>query len=124
MKYTTATNAASSMTMTANHTLTGWNTAADGSGTSYAAGGQVKAANVVPSAITLYAQCTFSVTPTITRSDRDTFTVSAGGASSYLISKTQTTAPTASTSGWSTTTTKDVSKTAKETWYVWVKDVA
>ena len=57
MKYTTATNAASALTATG-YIFNGWNTAANGSGTSYAAGAQVKAANVVPSATTLYAQWT------------------------------------------------------------------
>jgi len=57
MKYTTATNAASAITATG-YNFTGWNTKADGSGTSYAAGAQVKAANVVPTATTLYAQWT------------------------------------------------------------------
>ena len=55
MKYSAATNAASALSATG-WTFKGWNTKADGSGTSYAAGAQVKAANVVPSAITLYAQ--------------------------------------------------------------------
>ena len=64
MKYTTATSAASSMTMASGWELTGWNTASGGNGTAYAAGAQVKAANVVPSAITLYAQCRKSTTRT------------------------------------------------------------
>ena len=55
MKYTTATNAASAITVTG-YDFQGWNTKADGTGTSYAAGAQVKAANVVPTAMTLYAQ--------------------------------------------------------------------
>ena len=55
MKYTAATNAASAITATG-YSFNGWNTKANGSGTAYAAGAQVKAANVVPSAITLYAQ--------------------------------------------------------------------
>ena len=38
------------------YTFTGWNTVANGTGTAYAAGAQVKAANVVPTALTLYAQ--------------------------------------------------------------------
>ena len=55
MKYSEATNAASAITADG-YTFTGWNTAANGTGTSYAAGAQVKAANVVPSDTTLYAQ--------------------------------------------------------------------
>ena len=66
MKYTTATNAASSMTMASGWELTGWNTASGGNGTAYAKGAQVKAANVVPSAITLYAQCRKGTTRTLT----------------------------------------------------------
>jgi uncharacterized repeat protein (TIGR02543 family) len=55
MKYSIATNAASAITATG-YTFGGWNTKADGTGTAYAAGAQVKAANVVPTATTLYAQ--------------------------------------------------------------------
>ena len=55
MRYTVAANAAGAIT-DVSHTFTGWNTAADGSGTPYAAGAQVKAANVEPEEITLYAQ--------------------------------------------------------------------
>ena len=73
-------------------------------------------------AATLTASATYTATPTITRSDYNTFTVSAPAGSKYIISKTQTSAPTASTSGWTTTTTKDTSTSAKETWYVWVQD--
>ena len=66
MKYSTATTAASSMTMSSGWELTGWNTQANGSGTSYAKGATVNAANVVPSAITLYAQCRKGATRTLT----------------------------------------------------------
>ena len=121
MKYTTATNAAAAISATG-YTFNGWNTKADGSGITYAAGAQVKAANVVPSAITLYAQWSYTATPTITRSDYNTFTVSASTGSKYLISTSQSTKPAADASGWSTTASKDVSTSAKETWYVWVKD--
>ena len=70
----------------------------------------------------LYAQFTYDEEPTITRNDYNTFTVSGTAASEYFISKTQTTAPNASATGWSTTATQDVSTTSKETWYVWIKD--
>ena len=73
-------------------------------------------------AVTVYARCTYNATPSITRNDYNTFTASATAGSQYFISKTQTTAPTASASGWSTTASKDVSTSEKETWYVWVKD--
>lgn len=54
MKYTTATNASSAITATG-YNFVKWNTESDGTGTSYNAGAQVKAANVVPTATTLYA---------------------------------------------------------------------
>ena len=55
MTYADATNAAAALTATG-YTFTGWNTAADGTGTAYAAGAEVKAANTVPTEMTLYAQ--------------------------------------------------------------------
>ena len=54
MKYTTATSASSAITASG-YTFKEWNTKDDGTGTSYAAGATVKAANTVPSATTLYA---------------------------------------------------------------------
>lgn len=59
--YADATNAAAAITAEG-YLFTGWNTAADGSGTSYAAGEQIKAANTLPSEMTLYAQW-IKVTP-------------------------------------------------------------
>ena len=55
MKYTKATNAADALTLDG-YEFQGWNTAADGTGTAYEPGAQVKAANVVPTETTLYAQ--------------------------------------------------------------------
>ena len=55
MKYTTATNVASAI-KAIGYTFTGWNTKANGTGTSYAAGTQIKAANEIPVAMTVYAQ--------------------------------------------------------------------
>ena len=57
MTYTQATNAAAAISATG-YTFNGWNTKADGTGTAYAAGAQIKAANVDPAATTLYAQWT------------------------------------------------------------------
>ena len=54
MKYTATTNAASAISATG-YVFNKWNTKSDGTGTSYNAGAQVKAANVEPSATTLYA---------------------------------------------------------------------
>ena len=54
MRYTTATNAASAITAT-DYVFAGWNTKSDWSGTIYSAGSQVKAENVIPSNMTLYA---------------------------------------------------------------------
>ena len=65
---------------------------------------------------------TYNETPIITRSNYNTFTVSATNGSKYLISTSQTTVPTASTSGWSTITSKESSTSEKEIWYVWVQD--
>ena len=70
----------------------------------------------------LTANWIYDADPIISRSDYNTFAVGAPSGSQYLVSKTQTTAPTASTSGWSSTTSYDVSTSEKETWYVWVKD--
>ena len=58
MKTSAATNAAAAITGVPGYTFNVWNTTADGTGTAYAAGEQVKAANVDPVATTLYAQWT------------------------------------------------------------------
>lgn len=55
MKYTAACNAAAAITGVTGYTFSKWNTKADGTGTSYNANAQVKAANVDPTATTLYA---------------------------------------------------------------------
>ena len=57
MTYADATNAAAALTENG-YIFTGWNTAADGTGTAYAAGAEVKAANTLPTEMTLYAQWT------------------------------------------------------------------
>ncbi|MBQ6494612.1 MAG: InlB B-repeat-containing protein [Bacilli bacterium] len=64
MKYSAATTAAAAITA-GGYTFNGWNTKADGTGTNYVAGATVKAANVEPTAKTLYAKWT-AVDPTIT----------------------------------------------------------
>ncbi|MBQ6477088.1 MAG: InlB B-repeat-containing protein [Bacilli bacterium] len=72
--------------------------------------------------LTVYAQWNYTPsTFTLTRSDYNTFTYSASGAAAYYVSTSSTT-PDASASGWTTSTSKDVSTSAKETWYVWAKD--
>ena len=58
MKTSAATNAAAAITGVTGYTFNVWNTKADGTGTAYAAGAVVKAANVDPVATTLYAQWT------------------------------------------------------------------
>ena len=131
MKYTSATNAASAITAT-NYTFNGWNTKADGTGTSYAAGAQVKAANTIPNAMTLYAQWSYNETPNITRSDYNTFTYNTTEGAAYYVSTTQSTAPAAGTTAASTTFGLDTWTTAKntgdltleegKTYYVWAKD--
>ena len=55
MYYTTATNAANAITGVAGYTFTKWCTNSNGTGNCYNAGQQIKAANVVPSAMNLYA---------------------------------------------------------------------
>ena len=55
MRYSTATNAAQAITA-AGYTFDSWNTKADGTGTRYAAGAQVKAVNVDPTTTALYAK--------------------------------------------------------------------
>ena len=75
-----------------------------------------------PASVTAYARCTYNATPIITREDYNTFTVSAPGGSEYLISKSQTSMPSSSTSGWNDNNIQDTSTSEKETWYVWVKD--
>ena len=55
MKYSTATNAASALSVTG-YTFKNWCTNSNGSGTCYNAGAVVKKANAEPSATTLYAQ--------------------------------------------------------------------
>ena len=56
MKYSSATKTAS--ISATGYTFNGWNTKADGTGTTYAAGAQFKAANVNPTPTTLYAKWT------------------------------------------------------------------
>ena len=57
LAYPTATNAQPNITGVTGWSCNGWNTQANGSGTAYAAGQLIKAANVVPTGnITLYAQ--------------------------------------------------------------------
>ena len=104
-----------------------WNTWTKSSGTNlttFTAGTKSQNVKMGAGAATLTASATYTATPSISRTDYNTFGVSATAGSKYLISKTQTTAPTASTSGWATTTSKDVSTSAKETWYVWVQDAS
>ena len=55
MTYPNATTAAAALTGVTGYTFSKWNTKADGTGTSYNANAQVKAANVDPTATTLYA---------------------------------------------------------------------
>ena len=121
MKYTEATTAAVSLTETG-YEFIGWNTKADGSGTTYEAGEVVKPVNTIPSDTTLYAVWIYIAEPNITRDAYNTFTVNAIGAEKYIISTTQTTKPTSSTTGWSTTKTQVSSTSSKETWYVWIQD--
>ena len=102
-----------------------WSTWTKTSGTNLAtftAGTKSQNVKMGAGSVTLTASATYTATPTITRSDYNTFTVSATAGSKYIISKTQTSLPTASTTGWATTTSQDVSTSAKETWYVWVQD--
>lgn len=73
MKYTEATNAAAALTESG-WVFKEWNTKADGTGTSYAAGAQIKAANVDPSALTLYAIWKHPSTITITKEWDDNLT--------------------------------------------------
>ena len=106
------------------YTFGGWyDTSASTGGTQYytASGASARTYDKA-SNTTLYARWTYSATPSISRTNHNTFTVSANGGSQYIISTTQTSKPTSSTSGWSTTTSKTTSTTTKETWYVWVKD--
>ena len=128
MKYTTETNAASAITAT-NYRFDGWNTKADGTGTAYAAGAQVKAANVIPSSTTLYAQWTYNETPSINLTDYNTFSYDGTNSKAYYVS-TSNTAPNAGTAQtsfelnkWTTAkNTGDLSLTAGQTYYVFIED--
>ena len=73
------------------------------------------------SSVTLVANWTYIATPTINKTDYNTFTYSATGAASYNITTTNT-QPAANASGWTSSTSKDVS--AAGTYYVWAKDSA
>ena len=106
----------------------GWNTKADGSGTTYA-----NKANITATAnTTLYAQWKYIATPNISVTDVDTFSYSAIAGTAYYVSTTQTTAPTAGTTApsstfalntWTTATnTGDLSLASGQIYYVWVKD--
>lgn len=80
MKYSTAVNAASALANTDGYEFTGWNTKADGSGTSYAAGAQVKAANAYKAGLTLYAQWSLPrFTATVVSANTNQGTVTGGG---------------------------------------------
>ena len=78
MRYSEAVNAADALTA-GGYTFTGWNTEKNGSGTAYAAGEQVKAANVEPKAITLYAQWTADGTPSYT-AEEDSYPITKAAA--------------------------------------------
>ena len=104
------------------YTWNDWNEKADGTGAKWGSRVGETLNWTYTKSITLYAQWTYKETPTITRNDYNTFTVSAEGGAKYIISKDKTTEPSETDSEWSTTTTKDVSTSAKETWYVWVQD--
>ena len=68
------------------------------------------------------AHCTYSATPTITKTDFNTFSYSATGADKYFVSAANTsTAPTAS-STWVTTKSKTISSAG--TYYVWAQNSA
>ena len=90
MKYSTATNAAGKINANG-YTFIEWNTNADGTGTSYAAGARVKNANVVPTPMTLYAQ--WSIHSSSLKVDPNGGTVnvkSPSGASGVNITTSQT----------------------------------
>ena len=128
MCYTTATNAAPAITAE-NYTFINWNTSANGSGISYNAGDQVKAANANSTINSLYAQWDYSATPVITLVDFNTFSYSGAGAAAYYISKSST-PPTAGVaqSGfaidtWTTaTSTDDLTLANGEVYYVFIED--
>ena len=66
-------------------------------------------------------------TVTISRTDYNTFSWTASdnvGITGYAVTNSSTAPTSWTTSGTLTSGTKDVSTTAKETWYVWVKDAA
>ena len=56
------------------YTFLNWNTAPDGSGTSYSSGALVKAANVIPSTMDLYAQWRTNTATIIIRKDNSNWT--------------------------------------------------
>ena len=116
--YITGSTASIDATVTSGYTWSKWIKTSGGSTVS-----STKAYSKTITSNWVYtATATYTATPTITRNDYNTFTASESSAAYYFISKTQTTKPSASASGWSTTASKDVSTTAKETWYVWIKD--
>ncbi len=69
------------------------------------------------------ANWTYTATPQIVLDDYNTFNYSADGGALYFVSTTQTTVPSAGTSGWTTsTTTGNLTLVEGTTYYVWVKD--
>ena len=133
MNYDIATNLSANTFTRSNYAFAGWNTEADGSGTSYTDGESVtNIASTSVRSVVLYAQWTYNATPSITLSDYNTFTYTANAGAAYYVSITQTTAPAAGTTAaqntfaldtWTTATnTGDLTVEAGKTYYVWVKN--
>jgi len=100
----------------------GWNTSSDSTGTVYTFEQDIiDYVNSNSQNLELYAMWNYVEQPTITKVDYNTFSYSAAAGSSYKIT-TSNTEPAASDSGWTTSTSYDV--TSAGTYYVWVKDSA
>jgi uncharacterized repeat protein (TIGR02543 family) len=124
MVYSASKNLTTNGFSRAGYTFANWNTESDGSGTSYNNGASVNNLTTeVNGIVNLYAQWTYSATPTITLEDYNTFSYSATAGAAYFVSTSQSTKPSATATGWTTATiTADLTLVEGTTYYVWVKD--
>ena len=118
-------------TVTSGYTWKTWTKTAGTNLATYTAGTKSQNVKLGAGAVTIRADATYTATPSITRSDYNTFTYTATAGAAYYVS-TSNTAPTAGTTAAQTTFALDKWTTVKNTgnltlaegttYYVWVKD--
>ena len=118
-------------TVASGYTWKTWTKTAGTNLATYTAGTKSQSVKLGAGAVTIRADATYTATPSITRSDYNTFTYTATAGAAYYVS-TSNTAPTAGTTAAQTTFALDKWTTVKNTgnltlaegttYYVWVKD--